>query len=120
MVIIVSPARFPIGPGGNPKRKEREMEIIGTTNGGYIVRTNADELSNLMGYEGDRIRRNRTDYPNEFRIGSTIPIHKMFDRLYRMANLEKELTEISAKLKAASDFVNTALPTIGRVNEEKD
>ena len=96
------------------------MEIIGRTTNGYIVKTDADELSNLMGYEGENVRRNRMDYQNEFSIGSKIPIHKMFDRLYRMANLEKELTEISAKLKAASDFVNTALPTVGRVNEEKD
>lgn len=101
------------------------MEIIGTTNGGYIVRTNADELSNLMGFANDyRRMEDRNGYGRRnyeaFAVGHTIPIHKMFDRLYRMANLEKELTEISAKLKAASDFVNTALPTIGRVNEEKD
>ena len=94
------------------------MKIIATTSSGYLIEASGDELSNLMGYRNDGYRR--ADYRSDFAISHVIPIHKMFDRLYRMANLEKELTEISAKLKAASDFVNTALPTIGRVNEEKD
>jgi len=96
------------------------MEIIGKASNGYIVKTDADELSNLMGYKDD-YRRKGSDYRiGDLQIGNVIPINKMFDRLYRMANLEKELTEISAKLKAASDFVNTALPTIGHVNKDKE
>ena len=46
------------------------------------------------------------------KIGSDIPIAAMYDRLYEMANAEKDLMQISAKLKAAMDFVDTALPTI--------
>ena len=100
------------------------MKIIATTLSGYLIEARGDELSNLMGFANDyRRMEDRDGYGRRnyegFAVGHTIPIHKMFDRLYRMANLEKELTEISAKLKAASDFVNTALPTIGRVNEEK-
>ena len=54
------------------------------------------------------------------KAGSEIPISTMYDRLYKMANMEKELMEISAKLKAASDFVNSALPTIKHVNGKEE
>lgn len=92
------------------------MKIIGKTSAGYIVETDANELSNLMGYQGDRTRQNELRNYNDLRVGDKIPIHVMYDRLFRMANMERELAEISAKLKAASDFVNTALPTIIHVN----
>lgn len=97
------------------------MKIIGNTGKGFLIETNKDELSNLMGYASDFSRTyDRKNGQQEFRIGDNIPISKMYDRLYRMANMEKELVEISAKLKAASDFVNIALPTIQRVKETED
>jgi hypothetical protein len=95
------------------------MKIIATTPEGYLVEAEAEELSNLMGYRSEYHRRHdkRSDRP--LHAGDNIPISKMYDRLYRMANMEKELTEISAKLKTASDFINTALPTIQHINKEE-
>lgn len=94
------------------------MKIIAEAKGGFLIEATADELSNLMGYASDFYRTyDRREGNEKFRIGDKIPIKKMYDRLYGMANMSKELTEISAKLRAASDFVNTALPTIQRVNK---
>ena len=97
------------------------MKIVATTSKGFLIEADADELSNLMGYSGDYWRREdsrREQRP--FAVGDRIPVKKMYDRLYRMANMGKELTEIAAKLKAASDFVDTALPTLQRVNTDKE
>ncbi len=95
------------------------MKIIGN-NGAqyssdkiYFLSATKTELLNLMGYEyGESKPEQLID-----KAGSEIPISAMFDRLYRMANKEKELMEISAKLTAAADFINSALPTIKHVNK---
>jgi hypothetical protein len=92
------------------------MKIIGETENGFIVETDKNELSNLVGYQTDFERTYNTNQRRSFKIGDKIQINAMFDRLYRMANKEKELMEISAKLKAAADFVDAALPTIKHVN----
>lgn len=94
------------------------MKIIAITPNGFLVETDKDELSNLMGYSNDFSRTyGRSNGESAFRIGDKIPIKKMYDRLYSMANMSKELSEIAGKLKAASDFVDSALPTIKRVNK---
>jgi hypothetical protein len=98
------------------------MKIIANVGDGYLVEATADDLSNLMGFSSNYRREDTKDgngnYYRRLKIGDNIPIHAMFDRLFRMANLEKELVEVSAKLKAASDFVNTALPVVGHINSE--
>jgi hypothetical protein len=98
------------------------MKIIGNNGANYssdkvyFLSATKTELTNLMGYQyGDGKVETLID-----KAGSEIPISPMYDRLYRMANMERELTEISAKLKAASDFVNTALPTITHVNGKEE
>jgi hypothetical protein len=96
------------------------MKIIGITGKGFIVETDKDELSNLVGYQSDFSRTYNTSQRKEFKIGDQIEINAMFDRLYRMANKEKELMEISAKLKAAADFVDASLPTVKHVNGPKE
>lgn len=103
------------------------MKIIADTGKGYILEATEDELANLMGYSSDFHRRNYPEGAEQFRRasgrklvpGDIIPIKKMYDHLYTMANKEKELMEISAKLKAAADFVDTALPTIKHVNKDR-
>ena len=94
------------------------MKIIAQINGGYLLESGSDEISNLMGFTSNYSREREKGQYN-FKIGDLIPVNKMFDPLYRMANMEKELTEVSAKLKAASDFVNCALPTITHVKGEE-
>ena len=97
------------------------MKIIAITPTGFLVEADKDELSNLMGYSNDFNRtydRSKNEQP--FRIGDKIPVKKMYDRLYSMANMGKELSEIAGKLKAASDFVDSALPTIKRVNKGEE
>lgn len=93
------------------------MKIIAVTDKGYILETTADDLAKLMGYTNDWTRTNTQRIDGIGYIGDVIPVHAMFDRLYRMANKEKELMEISAKLKAAADFVDSALPTVKHVND---
>lgn len=97
------------------------MKIIGN-NGAhyesdreYILTATQEEIANLMGYRYSA--KEVSERLNQ--KGAIIPISKMYDRLSRMANMEKELIEVSAKLKAASDFVNTALPVIGHINEKE-
>lgn len=99
------------------------MKIIATIKEGYLIEASDDELSNLMGYSSNYRRKDtrnsRGEFLREFQIGDNLPIHKMYEHLFRMANLEKELMEISAKLKAASDFVDTSLPTVQHINKDK-
>jgi len=88
------------------------MKILGFIPQGYaenkyILETTKSELINLMGY-----RYTAKELDERLKIGADIPIAAMYDRLYEMANAEKDLMQISAKLKAAMDFVDTALPTI--------
>jgi hypothetical protein len=81
----------------------------------YFLSASRDELINLMGYQYAESKMEELFN----KAGSNIPISKMFEKLYRLANKEKELIEISAKLKAAADFINSALPTIQVINEKK-
>jgi hypothetical protein len=97
------------------------MKIIGNNGANYssdkiyFLSATKTELLNLMGYQyGESKVEQLID-----KAGSEIPISAMFDRLYHMANKEKELMEISAKLKAAADFVDAALPTIKQVNKKE-
>lgn len=97
------------------------MKIIANTPTGFLVEADKDELANLMGYSSDFTRTyDRSKNESPFRIGDKIPIKKMYDRLYGMANMSKELSEIAGKLKAASDFVDSALPTIKRVSKGEE
>ncbi len=90
------------------------MRIIAESNNGFILEADAEELGNMWGYQ-----KNNYGDARDFRNRDESPVKKSWERLYRMANMEKELIEISAKLKAASDFVNTALPVIKHINEVK-
>ena len=82
----------------------------------YFLSATQSELVNLMGYQYSDTRMENLIN----KAGSIIPISKMFDRLYHLANKEKELIEISAKLKTAADFVDSALPVIQEINKKKD
>lgn len=87
------------------------MKIIGiiptSYDNGYILEAKREELANLIGY-----KYSQSKIAEMLKVGNEILISAMFDRLYIMANKEKELMEISAKLKAAADFVDMALPCI--------
>ena len=98
------------------------MKIIGNNGASYssdriyFLTATKTELTNLMGYHyGEEKIDNLISI-----VDAEIPISAMFDRLYRMANKEKELMEISAKLTAAADFINSALPTIKHVNGKEE
>jgi hypothetical protein len=97
------------------------MKILGNNGSGYdservyFLTATKGELANLMGYYYSSEAETKTHLD---RPGTEIPINEMFTRLYTLANKEKELMEISAKLKAAADFVNSALPCLKTVNEK--
>jgi RNA polymerase-interacting CarD/CdnL/TRCF family regulator len=93
------------------------MKIIGVIpvkyrDNKYIVEIEHSEIQNLMGY-----KYSDKQLDEKIVVGNEIPIAAMYERLYRMANQEKELMEVSAKLKAAADFCNTALPVIKTINQ---
>ena len=97
------------------------MKIIGNNNARYesdreyILTATAEEIANLMGYRysGKEVSEKLNQ------SGAVIPISAMYKRLYDMSNKEKELMEISAKLKAAADFCDTALPVIKAINRKE-
>lgn len=98
------------------------MNIIGVNGSGwsdktYILTATKEEIANLMGYH----------YASEKAVeaaletkGAVIPISAMYGRLYDIANAEKHLMEISAKLKTAADMVDTALPAIRHINKSQE
>jgi len=93
------------------------MKIIGLipikySDDKFIIEITKTDIRNLMGY-----RYNSHELDEKLVIGAELPISKMYDKLCDMANKEKELMEISAKLKAAADFCDTALPTIKNINK---
>jgi hypothetical protein len=95
------------------------MKVIGLipekyNDGKFIIEVAKTELRNLMGY-----RYSDRSLDEKLVIGAELPISEMYNRLFDMANQEKELMEISAKLKAAADFCDTALPTIKSINKKE-
>lgn len=80
----------------------------------YIIEVDKQEVRNLMGYKYPE-----KELDGKMIVGNVIPISAMYDRLYDMANKERELMEISAKLKAAADFCDTALPVIKSINKKE-
>jgi len=96
------------------------MEIIGLIpekygDGEFIIKLDKTELRQLMGY-----RYSDHQLDEKLVIGAKLPISEMYNTLFTMANQEKELMGISAKLKAAADFCDTALPTIKKINAKED
>jgi len=95
------------------------MKIIGVipihfADDKFIMEVERREIQNLMGY-----KYSDKQLDEKIAVGNVIPISAMYDRLYDMANKEKELMEISAKLKAAADFCDTALPVIKSINKKE-
>lgn len=98
------------------------MKIIGVNGSGwgdkeYILTASKEEIANLMGYQysGEKAVEAALETKN-----AVIPISAMYGRLYDMANMEKKLMEISAKLKTAADIVDTALPAIRHINKSQE
>jgi len=96
------------------------MEIIGIipekhSDNQFIFKATMTEMRNLMGY-----RYSERNLDEKLVIGAKIPISELYNKLCEMANQEKGLMEISAKLKAAADFCDTALPTIKKINAKDD
>jgi hypothetical protein len=95
------------------------MKILGVipvrySDNKYIIEIEHQEIQNLMGY-----KYSNKELDAKIIVGNEIPISAMYERLYNMANKEKELMEISAKLKAAADFCDTALPVIKSINKKE-
>jgi hypothetical protein len=80
----------------------------------FIFEATMTEMRNLMGY-----RYSQRELDERLSVGAEIPISEMYNKLFDMANQEKELMQISAKLKAAADFCDTALPTIKLINKQE-
>ena len=94
------------------------MKILGRTRrkyneDGFLLEATRDEIVNLLGY------RYKPEKIEEItRTGCEIEVHKMFSRLYDMANKATELSGYAERLRAAADFISSALPGLKDVSEK--
>ena len=66
------------------------MKIIGQTKDGFILDASRQELANLIGfYSGFNIA--------QLKVGVKIEIHHMYEQLYSLSKMEKEVNIVSDK-----------------------
>lgn len=93
------------------------MKIIGQTGAPYgenvfIAQIPEVEAYKLIGhsvYSADRAGK-------KLKVGDTIKVAAMFDRLVEMKSKEADLEKSAAILRAAADLIEQALPAVHRAN----
>ena len=79
------------------------MKIIGQTKEGFILDASRQELANLIGfYSGFNIA--------QLKVGVKIEIHHMYEQLYSLSKMEKEVNIVSDKLQKYAEELRPLMP----------
>ena len=81
------------------------MKIIGNTDDGFIIQATNDETYRLIGYFSQY-----SDGRPTIKVGSEIPVNKMYNQLYHLSYHKKEIMEMQAKLRAAATLLDEVDP----------
>lgn len=79
------------------------MKLIGKTTTGFICAVSNDELAHLTGHFSTN---------KDFSIGDSIAIDAMWDRLYRLASVQRELDVAATNLAKAIELTKAVAPVI--------
>ena len=84
------------------------MKIIATTPGGFLLSATEDEVANLLG--------GFSKYDDGMRaqlvVGATIDARKLYDHWRNFQQIESNLSQAAASLRAAAGIIDTVPPMI--------
>jgi hypothetical protein len=93
------------------------MEIIGTTSTGFILKASKDEVVNLIGYYGEyQMRDKNLALP---KLGDTIMVSEMYQRLYILARRRGEIKTAQKMLLDAASELELVDPIIAASEDPK-
>ena len=79
------------------------MKIIGQTKEGFILDASRQELANLIGFSsGFKIAH--------LKVGAKIEIHHMYEQLYALSKMDKEVNIASDKLQKYAEELRPLMP----------
>ena len=82
------------------------MKIIGTTEKGFILEADEYETARLVGYYSP------SDCRSGLKVGAEIKVNAMFEQLYAIKQLRRNIKEIVDNAKALADSVVSKMPVI--------
>ncbi len=83
------------------------MKIIGKTSSGFIIEAGENEVARLIGFYSSG-RASET----LLKIGADIQVNPMFDQLYKIKELKRNITEIEANAVKLLESIRTKNPLI--------
>lgn len=86
------------------------MEIIGVTNGGYIVKIEKSELEQLTGYYYGKSGK-------AFSIGAKLQVDKLYDQLVALNQQEDKINRTIHVLKTATGMLEKIDPVFKKEEE---
>lgn len=82
------------------------MKIIGTTERGFILEADEYEAANLVGFYSP------SDCRAMLKVGAEIKVSEMFQQLYKIKDIRRNVKEIIENAKALTDCITTKMPVI--------
>ena len=79
------------------------MKVIGETEDGFILDARASEIANLVGFYS------QFDIEH-IKLGTEIDVHRMYQQLYKLSSMRKEMTGIADKLVHYSLALRPLMP----------
>ena len=83
------------------------MKIIGTTENGFIIDADTNEIAKLVGYHSKY-----TDSFKKPKVGDEIKVDAMFNQLYTLANKKHDLSQTVKALRNIAELLEPVCPTI--------
>lgn len=80
------------------------MKIIGKTNSGFILEAKASEMAHLIGFYSE------FKAAKYLEIGNEIEINHMYNQLYELSHMEKEIQQIADKLEKYATELRPLVP----------
>lgn len=84
------------------------MKIIGKTTDGFIGELSSHEVARLTGHYG----MGQAGAPADLKVGDTIQIDAMWDRLYRLQMVKDDLAEAAKRLRTAAKCADEVCPVL--------
>ncbi len=93
------------------------MKVIGKTERGFILEASEDEIANLVGeYYWSAVER-------KVKIGSTINVKKMYDRIQHLRNAAGSLQEFRNKMRhimKLTEPLDRIVENLGKTGEKNN
>lgn len=91
------------------------MKVLGTTDSGYILQATKDEAANLMGFHSHYKLK---DYCIVLKPGDEINVSELFQRFYKLQQLDKNFEEASRNCKIIAASLDLVAPVVHEIQEK--